>query len=97
MGFPEGEGMINGAPKVTCDDPVRLQPSSQYELRYVSPTGQEVTFELTEFSGRTTWFPPMGESTIVVWISADEFFSYSVDPTNGQARWDDPLVYRRCI
>ncbi len=96
IGFPEGDGMINGDPLVSCDQPVQLRPGGENDLVYVEPNGNEIQFDLTAFSGRTTWFPPAGESLLAVWTSADEFFSYSVELTNGRARWDDPHVYRRC-
>lgn len=96
VGFPEGDGMINGDPPVTCEAPVLLQPAGEHGLVYVSPAGQEVAFELSEFSGRTAWFPAAGSSTIIVWVGPNEFFSYTVDLPTGRARWDDPLVYRRC-
>ena len=97
IGFPEGDGMINGDPPVTCEAPVLLQPAGEQSLVYVSSTGQKVAFELTEFSGRTVWFPATGSSLIAVWTNPDEFFSYSVDLSTGRARWDDPRVYRRCL
>lgn len=96
IGFPEGEGMINGQPVVDCDAAVELAPEGEGNLLYRSATGSEVIFELLEFSGRTTWLPEFGESTIVVWITEDEFFAYSVDLATGRARWDNPLAYRRC-
>ncbi|MBU1305278.1 MAG: hypothetical protein KKF33_07135 [Alphaproteobacteria bacterium] len=96
IGFPEGDGMINGAPPVSCEAPVMLQADGEYDLVYVSPGGQEVAFALMEFSGRTTWLPAEGESLIAVWTGPDEFFSYTVELTTGRARWDDPRVYRRC-
>ena len=96
VGFPEGEGMINGEPVTTCAEAVELVPLRDDGLVYRSHSGEEVVFELSAFSGRTTWMPEWGESTIVVWITTDEFFAYSVDLTNGKARWDNPLVYRRC-
>ncbi|WP_323013287.1 hypothetical protein [Devosia sp.] len=96
IGFPEGEGMINGEPIVTCAAPVELSAESPEMLRYTSPRGTQTSFELFEFSGRTTWFVEGGESTIAVWVSADEFFAYSVDLLTGKARWDSPIVYRRC-
>jgi hypothetical protein len=96
VGFPAGKGMINGEPLVSCDQPVRLQPAGEHALSYLAPNGSEILFELTAFSGRTTWFPPAGESIIAVWTSSEEFFTYSVTLTNGRARWDDPHVYRRC-
>ncbi|MEM5500394.1 hypothetical protein WNY59_02205 [Ahrensia kielensis] len=96
IGFPEGEGMINGEPPVSCETPVLLQSDGEHKLVYVSPTGQKVAFDLTEFSGRTVWFPANGSSMIAVWISSDEFFSYTVDLATGRANWNDPRVYRRC-
>lgn len=96
VGFPEGDGAINGEPAVTCSAAVELVPRDDGRLLYRSPSGAEAIFELLEFSGRTTWLPEWGESTIAVWTSTDEFFAYSVDMTNGKARWDNPLVYRRC-
>lgn len=97
IGFPEGDGMINGDPPVTCEAPVLLQPAGEQSLVYVSSTGQNVAFELTEFSGRTVWFPATGSSLIAVWTNPDEFFSYTVGLATGRARWDDPRVYRRCL
>lgn len=96
IGFPEGDGMINGEPVVDCSTGVDLVPKGDGFLLYRSATGNEATFELLEFSGRTTWFPTYGESTIAVWIDDDEFFAYSVDLGTGKARWDNPMVYRRC-
>tara|TARA_R110002126_G_scaffold76017_13_gene189902 strand:- start:802 stop:1122 length:321 start_codon:yes stop_codon:yes gene_type:complete len=96
VGFPEGDGMINGEPLVTCDRPVQLLAVGKNALSYIAPNGNEILFELTAFSGRTAWFPPAGESLVAVWTSPDEFFSYSVALTNGRARWDEPHVYRRC-
>lgn len=96
IGFPEGDGMINGDPVVTCDDPVELRAADNGDLIYVSPNGQEVTFELTEFAGRTSWIPEFGNSALAVWTSPDEFFSYTVRLQTGAADWDDPRVYRRC-
>lgn len=98
IGFPEGDGMINGDPPVTCEAPVLLQADGERRLVYVSPAGKEIVFELTEFSGRTVWFPASGGlSMLAVWTSPEEFFSYSVDLSTGRARWDDPRVYRRCL
>lgn len=97
VGFPEGEGMINGAPIATCAAPVALNGSGNGTLTYLSPTGDEVAFELSAFSSRTTWLPAMGESLVAVWISIDEFYLYSVDLTTGRARWDNPHAYRRCV
>lgn len=96
VGYPEGEGVINGAPKVACSAPVELVPEGEARLVYLAPNGNQLTFELMEFSGRTTWLPEQGESILAVWINADEFFTYSVDLGTGKARWNDPSVYRRC-
>lgn len=96
VGFPEGEGMINGDPVVRCERPVVLRIIDEVNLLYASPSGTTVQFELHEFSGRTTWYPPSGESSIAVWTGPDEFFAYSVDLMTGSARWTTPLVYRRC-
>ncbi len=96
LGFPEGEGMINGDPVVDCDNPVVLEPQGEDNLLYRSPTGAEVVFGLMAFSGRTTWLPEWGESIIAVWIDESAFYAYSVDLTTGKARWDNPMVYRRC-
>ena len=96
IGYPEGDGMINGDPKVACSAPVELVADGDARLVYRSPTGAEVGFDLMEFSGRTSWLPEQGESIIAVWTSADEFFAYSVDMGTGKARWNDPSVYRRC-
>ena len=79
-----------------CSAAVELIPEGETALVYRSPAGRQVQFELLEFSGRTTWLPEYGESTIAVWINSDEFFAYSVDMSTGKARWDNPLVYRRC-
>jgi len=96
IGFPEGEGMINGDPLVTCDDPVELKAAENGDLVYVSPTGQEVTFGLEAFAGRTSWIPEYGNSALAVWTSPDAFFSHTVHLQTGKANWDDPRVYRRC-
>jgi hypothetical protein len=96
IGFPQGEGMINGEPVVDCAAGVELVAQGDALLLYRSSTGNEASFELMEFSGRTTWLPAYGESTIAVWIDEDEFFAYSVDLGTGKARWDNPVVYRRC-
>lgn len=96
VGFPEGEGMINGSPPVTCQAPVLLQPAGDQDLVYVSPKGQTVDFELSAFSERTVWLPAAGSSIVIVWVSLDEFFSYTVDLATGRAGWEDPRVYRRC-
>jgi hypothetical protein len=96
VGYPEGDGMINGDPKVACSAPVELVSDGDARLLYRSPSGAEVGFDLMEFSGRTSWLPEQGESVVAVWTSADEFFAYSVDMGTGKARWDDPSVYRRC-
>lgn len=96
IGYPEGEGMINGAPRVDCDAPVELVPQGDANLLLRTADGTEVPFELLEFSGRTTWLPAQGESIIAVWVDADAFFTYSVDLATGKARWQDPSVYRRC-
>lgn len=96
LGWPEGEGMINGEPDVSCSAPIELVPLENENLLHRSPSGAEVQFELLEFSGRTTWLPQWGESTIAVWIDDNEFFAYSVDIATGKARWDNPMAYRRC-
>jgi len=96
IGFPEGKGIINGAPVVDCSAAVELVPQDGGTLLYRSSSGSQVQFELLEFGGRTTWLPENGESIIAVWINVDEFFAYSVDLGTGSARWDNPLVYRRC-
>lgn len=96
IGFPEGEGMINGQPVADCASGVELVAEGEGMLRYRSATGNEAVFEVLEFSGRTTWLPEYGESTIAVWVDENEFFAYSVDLGTGRARWDNPVVYRRC-
>lgn len=88
--------MINGEPVVDCSSGVELVPQGDAFLLYRSPTGNEATFELVEFSGRTTWLPTYGESTIAVWVDENQFLAYSVDLGTGKARWEDPRVYRRC-
>jgi hypothetical protein len=75
---------------------VELVADGEARLRYRAPNGNELIFDLMEFSGRTTWLPEQGESIIAVWVDADAFFTYSVDLGTGKARWDDPSVYRRC-
>ncbi|RUT34836.1 hypothetical protein EMQ25_02435 [Arsenicitalea aurantiaca] len=96
IGFPEGEGMINGEPIVVCGDPVRLRADGDTHIIYASPTGQETRFELMAFSGRTSWLPEGGESTLAVFTGPDSFFTYTVDLMTGRARWDDPRVFTRC-
>ncbi|GHA30092.1 hypothetical protein GCM10007989_27210 [Devosia pacifica] len=96
LGFPEGDGFINGAPLVDCASAVELIPNGADRLLYRSSADVEIEFELMAFSGRTTWLPKWGESSIAVWLNADEFFIYSVDLTTGKARWDSPKVFRRC-
>lgn len=96
LGFPEGEGVIASGRLVECDAPVQLEDGGEGTLIYLSPKGSEVTFDLTEFAGRTTWLPEQGESILAVWTGADEFYTYSVDLATGKARWDSPQVFRRC-
>ncbi len=96
LGFPEGAGTINGEPVVNCASAVELRPNGEDRLVYRSSSGIESEFELMSFSGRTTWLPEWGESSIAVWTNSDEFFIYSVDLTTGKARWDNPTVFRRC-
>ena len=96
MGYPEGDGVIVSERKVDCDAPIRLEDGGEGTLVYLSPNGSEVTFELTEFAGRTTWLPDQGESILAVWTGVDEFFVYTVDLSTGKARWDAPQVFRRC-
>ena len=96
VGFPEGDGMFNGAPIADCAAPVELAVGAGATLTYHSPTGDEVGFELSAFAGRTAWFPPTGESLVAVWIGEGEFYLYSVDLATGRARWDNPHAYRRC-
>lgn len=96
IGFPEGDGMINGEPVVDCASPVELMADGSTSLLYRSPTGAESRFELSAFSGRTSWLPEGGESVLAIWTSEHEFFAYTVDMMTGRARWDAPYVYRRC-
>lgn len=96
LGFPEGTGTINGEPVVDCSSAVELTANGADKLSYKSSSGIETEFELMSFSGRTTWLPEWGESSIAVWVSKDEFFVYSVDLATGKARWGNPMVFRRC-
>lgn len=96
VGSPQEEGKINGAPTVNCDAPVELVPKGENDLLFRAHGAAEVAFELLEFSGRTTWLPKDGASTIVVWVDTNEFFAYSTDIASGKARWEDPSVFRRC-
>lgn len=94
IGFPEGEGMINGKPVATCDEPIVLSAVAETVLNYRSPRGS-TTFELTAFAGRTSWLS-QGPSTLAVWTNPSTFYAYRVDPMTGRADWADPRVYRRC-
>lgn len=96
LGFPEGAGAINGEPVVDCSSAVVLTPMGPDKLLYRSASGIESEFELMSFADRTTWLPQWGESSIAVWTNKDEFFVYSVSLTTGKARWDNPMVFRRC-
>lgn len=96
LGFPEGAGAINGEPIADCGSAVELTPNGSDRLLYRSASGVDYEFELMSFSGRTTWLPKRGESSIAVWTNSDEFFVYSVDLATGKARWDNPTVFRRC-
>lgn len=96
IGFPEGEGMINGKPIVGCERPIELKAGGRGELIYRSSEGQEISFELSTFEGRTTWMPKQGASILAVWTERDAFYSYTVDPMTGRAGWNDPRVFRRC-
>jgi len=96
VGFPEFEGAINGEPLVTCAAPVRMEPGQNGTLLYHSPTRQSASFEIFEFSGRTTWMPENAASAIAVWTSPDSFLLYRTDILTGTAFWDDPRAYDRC-
>ncbi|WP_421952471.1 hypothetical protein [Pelagibacterium sp.] len=96
VGFPQADGGIIGAPLVTCEEPVILADLTDNRLSHSTSSGQSVSFEVFEFSNRTTWFPEAGESSVAVWTSPDEFLLYRVDMVTGQAHWDDPRSYRRC-
>ncbi|WP_439815578.1 hypothetical protein [Zavarzinia sp. CC-PAN008] len=95
VGFPEGDGMINGQPVADCAKPVVLREGDGGSLVYESPKGGSTRFELNAFAGRTSWIPQGGESMLAVWTTPDEFYSYTVALT-GSARWNDPRVFRRC-
>ncbi len=95
VAHPDSPGTIVNEPLVTCADPVTLRSSQDGSiLRYASPKGQVVDFEMMEFSGRTTWVPDVMNTSISVWVSPDQFYLYDTDM--GTALWDDPLVYSRC-
>lgn len=96
VGFPGADGELIGSPLVTCDDPAILADMNHNRLVHSSPSGQDVSFEVFEFSNRTTWLPEAGESSVAVWTSPDDFLLYRVDMVTGQAHWDDPRSYRRC-
>lgn len=96
LGFPEGAGAINGEPVADCAAAVQLHANGENRLVYRSASGIQTDFELMSFSGRTTWLPEWGESSIAVWLNEDEFLLYSVEITTGKARWDNPMVFRRC-
>ncbi len=96
VGFPNVDGAINGEPIVTCAEPVRLEAGRDGTVLYHSPTGQSASFELLEFSGRTTWLPENTQSSIAVWTSQDSFLLYRTDIMTGAAYWDDPRAYDRC-
>lgn len=96
VGFLEGDGMISGATIASCEAPVALAGTDKGTLAYRAPTGDEVIFALSEFSGRTTWFPALGESLVAVWVGEDEFYLYSINPTTGRGHWNNPHAYRRC-
>ena len=94
VGFPEGEGMINGKPVATCDEPIVLSAGAETVLIYKSPRGS-TTLKLAAFAGRTSWLS-QGPSTLAVWTDRSTFYTYRVDPMTGRANWSDPRVYRRC-
>ncbi len=96
LGFPEGAGTIYGEPVVNCASPVELRSNGEDRIVFLSSSGVESEFELMSFSGRTTWLPEWGESSIAVWTNSDEFFIYAVELTTGKAHWDNPTVFRRC-
>ncbi len=94
-GIPDANG-ADGVSPDACKNPIQLRANGDHGLVYAAPNRPEIVYELSEFSGRTTWLPIIGESTIAVWISADAFYAYAVGLTDGRARWDDPRLYRRC-
>lgn len=96
VGHPDAKGTMDGPSEEACNSPVQLRANGEHGLVHASTGGPEITYELTAFSGRTTWLPSVGESTIAVWESKDLFYAYSTNLTDGSARWDDPRVYRRC-
>lgn len=96
MGFPEPEGTIVAETLVGCEDPVRIEAVSDIGITVKSPAMAEaVAFELSEFEGRTTWFPADNSPTVIaVWLTPDSFHYYVTDM--GRANWDDPRLFKRC-
>lgn len=80
----------------TCENPVRIESHDEASIIYKPVIGEQVDFALSAFMDRTVWMPELGESTLAVWTTEDEFFAYQVDIRTGKAKWETPLVYRRC-
>lgn len=92
---PEGKSMSSRG-TTTCKNPVHIKSTDPASINYISTTGTEVEFMLSAFMDRSVWMPELGESTLAVWTAKHEFFAYQVDMRTGKAKWDEPLVYRRC-
>lgn len=92
---PSGNGNAGSGP-ATCENPVHIESHEEGSIIYKPVIGEQVYFALSSFMDRTVWMPELGESTLAVWTAKDEFFAYQVDIQTGRAKWETPLVYRRC-
>ncbi|MGJ8528751.1 hypothetical protein [Maritalea sp.] len=93
--YPEGS-TYSASGVTSCEDPVRIESTEPSSIVYQAVNGDKVEFILSSFMDRTVWMPAMTESTLAVWTTKDEFFAYQVDLRTGKAKWEAPLVYRRC-
>ena len=96
LGYPEPEGTIVAETIIGCDDPVRIEAVGETVLGFKTPAmPMTADYELSEFEGRTTWFPADASPTVIaVWLTPDSFHFYVTNM--GKADWENPQLLRRC-
>ena len=96
LGFPQPEGTIVAETIIGCDDPVRIDAVAETALSFRTPAmDAPLASELSEFEGRTTWFPAENSQTVIaVWRTPDRFHFYVTNM--GKADWENPQLLRRC-
>ena len=96
LGFPQPEGTIVAETIIGCDEPVRIEATGDYGVAFTTPAmGAPIAYELSEFEGRTTWFPADASPTVIaVWLTPDSFHYYVTNM--GKADWENPQLMQRC-